>query len=173
MEFTAQDTQALTNKGRTNKGKTEYHTSPGWVRAIWIILLFSATIVIGGILSLLFFANPGEQKYVDGSKFQALYLNDQEVYFGKIKTINARFVDLQDVFSTNNPNALKAVQTSKSASTTALSIVKPDCNAYGPYDEMIIARSNVRYWQNLRPDSQVVQAINAREHDGTDSTCSM
>lgn len=172
MEFTTQDTQTSANKNH-GKAKGDYRNSPGWVRAVWVVLLFSATVVVGGILSLLFFVNPGEQKYVDSSKFQALYLNNQEVYFGKIKTINARFIDLQDVFSTTNPSALKATQSAKSATTTALSIVKPDCNAYGSYDEMIIARGDVRYWQNLRPDSQVVQAINAREHSGTDSSCSM
>lgn len=178
MDFTTQDTQTNTtphNAGNAGNNKKKVNSWPtsGWVRAIWIFLLFSVTIVAGGLLSLMYFSNNSESQYVDGSKFQAVYLNDQEVFFGKIKTINSRFVDLQDVFSTNNPSALKAAATSKSASTTASSIVKPDCNAYGSYDEMIISRSDVRYWQNLRPDSQVVQAINARDKDGTDASCGM
>ncbi|HEY8999599.1 MAG TPA: hypothetical protein VIM53_04780 [Candidatus Saccharimonadales bacterium] len=134
--------------------------TPKWLRVISVILLFSLTVVVVGVVGLLHYGNINENKLVDTSKYQAVFLNNNQVYFGKIKAINSKYVDLQDIFYLNNQSTQGSSTTSSSTSTnTSLQLVKLGCEVHGPYDEMVINADQVTFWENLRSDGQVVTAI--------------
>src|ERR1700744_6002390 len=60
-----------------------------WTRIGSAVLLFAATILIVAMAGLIAFGGGNESKYIDTSKYQAVFLNDgstsgQSVYFGHI-----------------------------------------------------------------------------------------
>lgn len=132
-------------------------TVPKWLRATSIALLISLTVVVAGLVTLLYVGNPHEYRYVNTSKFQAVFLANDQVYFGKIKALTSQYVDLEDVFYLNNQSS----QTSGTNSTapTNLALVKLGCEVHGPDDQMVINRTQVEFWENLSNSGQVVKAI--------------
>lgn len=102
----------------------------------------------------------GEQKRVNENKFQAVFLNGgvtsgsvtYSTYFGKIKSINDKFLVLQNVYY------LTDTQTQDGQSNPQLT--KLGCQQlHSPADEMVINRSQVAFWENLEDRGKVVQAI--------------
>lgn len=131
--------------------------SPTWLRVIWIILLFAGTILVISVLALMYLGGDKESKLIDKSKFQAVFLTSGQVYFGNIVSANEDFLDLKNIYylSVN-----RQVQPEQSADKQAsVSLVKLGCELHGPTDQMIINREQVTFWENLKTDGQVSQAI--------------
>ncbi len=94
-----------------------------------------------------------EKKYVDSSKYQAVFLQTGQVYFGKVTDLNASRIVLNNIYY---------LQTSSTTTTTAnssVSLVKLGCELHQPYDEMVINRSQVTFWENLQDNGQVAKAV--------------
>ena len=132
-----------------------------WLRWANVIMLFSFTILAVAIALLLNASNPRENQYVADDKYQAVFLENGQVYFGKIGSLTSKYVDLQNVFYLNSTSAntstdQKSTDTSKNNQYT---LVKLGCELHGPYDQMIINRDQVTFWENLKDDGQVVKTI--------------
>src|SRR5579864_3524736 len=75
-----------------------------WVRILSVVLLFSVTILVLAIASLIYFGNGNESKFVDNTKYQAVDLNvgsstsGDQIYFGHIKKLNDKYLVLQDIY---------------------------------------------------------------------------
>ncbi len=133
-------------------------SSPSWLRLIYVALLFSLTVLCVTVVYFLSTYNPNESKYVLTDKYQAVFLSSGQVYFGKIATLNNRYVDLRSTFYLNSQT--QPGQTSASTTNSnQFTLVKLGCELHGPYDQMIINHSDVTFWENLRDDSQVVKSI--------------
>ncbi len=145
--------------------------TPKWLRVISVILLFSLTVVVVGVLGMIHYGNVNENKLVDTSKYQMVYLADNQYYFGKIKAINSKYIDLQNIYYLNSQNSQGTNSTSSTNST--LQLVKLGCEVHGPYDEMVINTDQVTFWENLRDSSQVVKAIGTwQQQNPNGQTCS-
>lgn len=104
----------------------------------------------------------GESKLVDKSKYQAVFLNGgatsgsvaYTTYFGHVSTLNDKYYVLTDVYY------LTTDQTTTNG-TANPQLTKLGCQQlHSPFDKMVINRSQVAFWENLRNDGKVVQAIN-------------
>lgn len=104
----------------------------------------------------------GEQKLVNTDKYQAVFLNGgatsgsvaYTTYFGHITKLNDKYFVLQDVYY------LTTDQTSSSGQVNP-QLTKLGCQQlHSPYDEMVINRSQVAFWENLQSNGKVVTAIN-------------
>jgi hypothetical protein len=97
-----------------------------------------------------------ESSYVDSSKLQAVFLTNDQVYFGHITALNSRFVALSNIYYLQTQNSGTTTTT-----TTAnnVSLVKLGCELHKPYDRMVINRSEVEFWENLQADGQVANAV--------------
>lgn len=122
-------------------------------RAKWwqvAIALFAVVIVVCfaaiGVVKVMW-ATPS----IDESTYQAVFLDDGKVFFGKLKNTDGAYVRLEDAYYT------KTASGDDAADKTAL--VKVGSESYGPENSMQIARSKIIFWQNLRADSRVVGAI--------------
>jgi hypothetical protein len=117
--------------------------------ALFAIILIALTFVIAG-------GNPpkSESTYVDTSKLQAVFLSTGQVYFGNVKTLNPSYLVLGNIYY---------LQTSSTGSTanasTNVSLVKLGCELHEPYDQMVINRSQVTFWENLQDNGQVAKAV--------------
>ena len=131
---------------------------PKWLNLLNVVILFG----VAGLLILLAFSfsrggNSSESKLVDHSQYQAVFLNNGQVYFGNVSSITSDYVRMVNIYyltqgSTSTPTT--------SASNGDYTLVKLGCQQiHYPYDQMIINRSQVTFWENLNKDGKVVQSI--------------
>jgi len=110
----------------------------------------------------------------DSSAYQAVFLANGQVYFGKISETDNTYVVLKDIFYLQaNSNQLQATgtnQTSTPQAQSQMSLVKLGNELHGPTDEMFINRDQILFFENLKPDSRVVTAITTYQNtNGTTS----
>lgn len=94
----------------------------------------------------------------DSDTYQAVFFTNSQVYFGKLTAERSQYV-LRDIFY---------IQAFDPRKITDVKLVKFGDELHGPEDEMVIERSQVSVWENLRPDSRVVQGILAFNTRGPD-----
>jgi len=141
--------------GRGREDKFTYWTRIGSGFMLVIVALLVATLAW-----LIFTATPASQdRYVDPSKLQAVFLNNGQVYFGNIEGINKDYVLLTNVYY------LQTSSTNGSASSQAsnISLVKLGCELHRPFDRMVINATQVTFWENLQANGQVAQAVSQWE----------
>ncbi len=85
--------------------------------------------------------------FIDPNTYQSVVLTTNQVYFGHLKSINDEYLILSDVYYIK-------------MESEGGRLVKLGVNeAHGPQDKMVINQDQVVFWENLRPDSQVVKTI--------------
>lgn len=141
--------------------KQDKHWSniPNWVRVANVIMLFSITVLAVAIVLLMRNNNPNEAKFIAEDKYQAVFLENGQVYFGKVSNMNPRYLNLQNVFYLNSQSQT-ANGTEKNTKADQFTLIKLGCELHGPYDQMIINRDQITFWENLKDDGQVVKTIN-------------
>ncbi len=122
-----------------------------------LVAIAIATIVIAIVLSLTALGPSVGAQAPKGKQYQAVFLTNGQVYFGKLKGTSGNYITLKDVFYIqSNPQ-----QAGASASPQPqLSLVQLGNEIHGPESQMQIANNQVIFWENLKSDSKVVQAIN-------------
>lgn len=90
-------------------------------------------------------------------QYSAVFLTNGQVYFGKIKKQTSDQIDLGEVFylQSEKQSADAKVQQKEPAMT----LVKLGQELHGPTNEIFINRSQVLFYENLRDDSKIVEAI--------------
>lgn len=99
-----------------------------------------------------------ENANVNTNEYQALFLTNGQVYFGKISNLNHRYVTISDIYYLQVQQNLQDGSKSSSAASQ-VSLAKLGSELHGPEDKMYIASDQVLFWENLKSDSKVVQAI--------------
>lgn len=101
-------------------------------------------------------------KYIDeqveGNNFQAVFLTGGQVYFGHITQIDDSTITLVHIYYLQNGNYDKGGNVSGDST-----LVKLGNELHGPKDTMYIERKNTQFWENLKPDGKVTQAIKQYE----------
>jgi hypothetical protein len=116
-----------------------------------VVLLIALVAFIG------FSGNNSQDKYVDSSKLQAVFLNTGQVYFGNIKTLNSKYFVVTNIYYLQQTNNSKAGSSTSAGSNVTL--VKLGCELHEPYDQMVINSSQVTFWENLQDNGQVAKAV--------------
>ena len=93
-----------------------------------------------------------------GDRYQAVFLDDGKVFFGKFKNTNGEYITLENAYY---PKTSGGENGAESGEQTAL--IKVGSETYGPENSIQIARSKIQFWQNLRSDSKIVNAINTKD----------
>jgi hypothetical protein len=120
------------------------------------ILLFVSLLVLT-VATIVILANrSSERSYLEDKKYQAVFLDGGQVYFGKISELNSRFMSLNNIFYLNVTNS--SVQPDTAAGQN-ITLIKLGCELHGPNDTMIINRDKVQFWENLKADGQVAEGI--------------
>jgi len=129
-----------------------------WWRVGAVALLFCITVLIAAVVALLAIGGPSENKFVNDSKYQAVFLTNGQVYFGHIKDINSSYIDLTNIYylqsSSNDTSAA-----SPSTANNNVTLIKLGCELHKPYDQMLINVSQVSFWENIQSDGQVGAGI--------------
>jgi hypothetical protein len=135
-----------------------------FLTALWIVFFGAVTVlVIALIFSIA--TKTGENSIVAGDKYQAVFLNTGQAYFGKIKKVNQDFIDLQDVYYLYNGASSGGTQNQSDAN---LSLVKLGTELHCPKDQMVIYRDQVTFWENLNDEGKVANAIKSWKDQNKD-----
>lgn len=123
-------------------------------------LVAIAILIIAALLSMVFVKGAGssESQFVDSSKYQAVFLNGGQVYFGKISDLNKQYLKVSNIYYLR-VNQQVQPDANNAANQNDISLVKLGCELHGPQDEMVINREQVIFWENLKNDGQVAKAV--------------
>lgn len=142
------------SKQRGNKGEAS--------RIITVLLVAAIAILIGAVITLAIASNDNvkpESKFVDTNKLQAVFLNTGQVYFGHITTLNNKYFVVKDIYYLQTAGGSTTGSSASSSANTSVSLVKLGCELHEPYDQMVINRDQVTFWENLQDNGQVAKAV--------------
>lgn len=144
------------NNSIKQPAKTSAFKIPNWLSLLSAVALIGATLLI---LAAAFALTRGqdvakESEYVKTGQYQAVFLNNGQVYFGKVSALNSRFVNLQNVYY------LTQATTANNQANSDYTLVKLGCQQiHYPEDQMVISRDQVTFWENLDKDGKVAKSI--------------
>lgn len=128
-------------------------------RAVGRFFVSIVLIVVFGFLASTFFSSGFLFRSgfppVSGDRWQAVFFSNGQVYFGHLREVTREYAELRDIFYLRAATPLQ--QGSEAASE--LSLVKLGAELHGPEDVMYVPKDTITFWENLREDSRVVQAI--------------
>lgn len=92
-------------------------------------------------------------------RYQAVFLTNGQVYFGKISSMSGESVVLKDIYYLQQAADVQKQEDKENAAQNQLTLAKLGKELHGPEDVMYIERSQVLFWENLTNESQVVKTI--------------
>ena len=126
--------------------------------AVGILIVVDLVLITGLLLKKIVGTNLSRNGFfkqiVDPDVYQAVFLDNDQIYFGRLKNAepgsdsSSEYLVLSDVYyvKVDNDGVGKLVK---------LGQIEP----HRPTNEMIINQDHVLFWENLSPDSPVVQTI--------------
>ena len=169
MDIPTRDTQPSVNNGQHSRGHFPglgQHKSGKWFGLIILILISISTVSVLLIALVLRSANSNDFGYVNTKVFQAIDVSvggstsGDQIYFGNIKAINSHSIILANVFY------IPASSTSSSVTLEPLV-----CQIDEPYNQMVINRSSVNWWENLQSGGKIAKAITSYQSSNKTPTC--
>ncbi len=94
----------------------------------------------------------GSELSINPGEYQAVFLDNAQVYFGKLEQSNGNFFLLTDVYYLQT-GSVGIDQISN------LSLTKLGNEAHGPEDRMEINKDHILFIEDMKPESKVVRAI--------------
>lgn len=139
--------------------KTETSKMPWIVLGIVVVVL-----VVVGILFRDKLSGSGMKASKSAvSGYQAVFLTNGQVYFGKLSNSGDDYTTLKDIYYLQVVQPpLQGQQQPGQPQTQAqpqISLVKLGNELHGPVDEMKITKAQILFYENMKDDSQVVTAI--------------
>ncbi|MFA5947928.1 MAG: hypothetical protein WC806_03080 [Candidatus Gracilibacteria bacterium] len=98
------------------------------------------------------------KKWEEESKYKAVFLNNGQVYFGKVSHQYSNWVDLKDIYYLQIKEPLQD-QAQVPDAQNNLNLVKLGNELHGPTDEMQIQKDNILFIETLSTESKVLKAI--------------
>ena len=124
-----------------------------------IILGIVGLLVAAGLV-VAFFALQSGLGTVKKDRYQAVFLTNGQVYFGKINKMTGDTFVLNDIYYLQQAADVQKQDDKETAGAqNQLTLAKLGKELHGPEDVMYIERSQVLFWENLTNDSQVVKTI--------------
>jgi hypothetical protein len=128
-----------------------------------LILKIAGLLIAGALLAGLVYAYKTSVGVpIESGKYQAVFLTNGQVYFGKLHRAG-EYYKLTDVYY------LQATQSSSESSSSnpqqaaqansGVQLIKLGNEVHGPEDAMIIDKSQVLFFENLKNDGKVVDSI--------------
>lgn len=154
-----QPAQAHAPAGRPNAARRK---SRGKLfRVFSVLTVLMAALLIAALAFLIATGGTKDEKdFVDNSKFQAVFLNGGQVYFGKIRDLNNQYLTIDNIYYLRvNEQVQPNTETENEQRQQDISLAKLGCELHRPQDKMIINRDQMTFWENLESEGQVAKAI--------------
>lgn len=144
------------------------HRQQGGSKLPWAVLaLVVIVLIVVAVLfrDKLFAGKTGDAMMAKTGEYQAVFLTNGQVYFGKLTENGDRYMKLTDIYylQVNQPQIQGSQQTQQQAQQAQtqpqLQLVKLGNELHGPVDEMHINRDQVLFYEDMKADGKVAQAI--------------
>lgn len=87
---------------------------------------------------------------VDTNTYQAVFLDNNQIYFGQLSHLNSNFPVLNDVYY---------VQITDESNKSGKVVPLGDTEPHRPKNQMILNKDHILFIENLKSDSPVIKAI--------------
>lgn len=84
---------------------------------------------------------------------EAVFLTSGQVYFGDITSDESNWIILRDVYY------LKPEDSAENPEQEKMSLIKFGQEIYGPTDKIYLNKDHILYYEKMRPDSKINEAI--------------
>lgn len=128
-----------------------------WGVVIVVVALAAWYLMNGGSLSK------------SNAEYQAVFLSNGQVYFGKVSGEGSSTLKVTDIFYLRVQQAVQPKDSSEAAQPD-VKLVKLGNEIHGPMDQMRINRDQVLFVEDLKDDGKVVTAIKNFQKNGETST---
>lgn len=103
-------------------------------------------------------AKPEVKQGEKSSNYSAVFLANNQVYFGKLLDANSAYPRLQEVYYLRVQGPLQPPPATESAQPD-MQLVKLGNELHGPVDEIKFNKEQILYIEELKKDSRIVKAI--------------
>lgn len=139
-------------KNTTNGEENVAAENPGkGKKGLWFVILL---VIIAGIV----YWKRDLLAVGAGSGYQAVFLSNNQVYFGKLYKRASQYPVLKDVYYLQVTQALQPRDQNAPAATN-INLIKLGGEIHGPTDEMVLNRDHIIFFEDLDENSQVTTAI--------------
>lgn len=120
------------------------------------MLLVLGLVVVALIVGIITWSKAGSIPKVDEGAYQAVFLANNQQYFGHLRGIGTGHPYLTDIYYVKY-----AAQSGVAENTPQqkFTLVKLGSEIHGPQDVLYLNWDNLIFWENLKNDSQVVRGI--------------
>lgn len=152
------------NAGNSFKAADRQPKTSG--KKVKLIGIAVAALVIVGLFFFLLARQSNPAGLIDGSRYQAVFFTNGQVYFGKLSSIGGDYYKLTDIYyiqsqqAPTNTDSDNPQETDGSPQSNDTKLVKLGDEIHGPEDSMIINRDQVLFFENLKKDGKVTNVIN-------------
>lgn len=134
-----------------------------------LLLIAASVLLLAAIAFGIFnYSKSNASGYIDDGKYQAVFLSNGQVYFGKLSLVNDQYVKMNDIYYLRMNDTLQAApkeegdkpaEGSVAGASSEPQLVKLGNEVHGPQDEMIVNRDQVLFWENLKDEGTVSKSI--------------
>jgi hypothetical protein len=126
-------------------------------KKVWIAAIIAVVVVGLGALGWWGVTSMSSADGIKKGQYQAVFLSNGQVYFCKLSNASATYIDCTDIYYLQVQQSVQPAD--KNAQTPQVSLAKLGSELHGPEDQMKINRDQVLFWENLKDNSKVVEAI--------------
>lgn len=157
-------------KSNTRKSSVNQTQGPRRTIAVLLLIIGGILILFGSVLAAAWYVkenNPIAPVQPDSSKYQAVFMTNGQVYFGKLTDVSSKYQVLTDVYYLQVQDSSKtaAEATSTDADASQIALTKLGSELHAPTDRMNIASDQVLFWEDLKDESAVVKAIETHKSE--------
>jgi hypothetical protein len=126
---------------------------------VLVVLLIVTSIMAIAWFGIRLAASSGTSGAIKGKQYQALFLTNGQVYFGHLKNVDNNYVKLSDIYYLQVQQQVQPADKNTNNQSPQVSLAKLGSELHGPEDAMYINHDQVLFWENLKDDGKVAQAI--------------
>jgi len=160
------------NRDHSERSHVHYHAPSN--APVLVLLVLILIFLVGGASAYLYNydkqqnqpvnTTATEASQVNTKEYQAVFLTNGQIYFGKLTTITSSYIKLTNIYylesqGSQGSSTSSTSSTNSSSGTSKVVLVKLGSEIHGPEDAMQIYRTQVMFWENLKPSGDVTQAI--------------
>lgn len=100
----------------------------------------------------------------NSGEYQAVFMTNGQVYFGKLSDKNSLWLTLKDIYYLQT-NPAQSANAGNEQTPSSINLVKLGSELHGPTNQMLINRESVMFIEDLRSDSNIIMAIDKLEEN--------
>ncbi|MGH7218500.1 MAG: hypothetical protein ACREGE_03620 [Candidatus Microsaccharimonas sp.] len=142
---------------RTTGGYSQAPQKKSAKGLIWTLAAIVLVVALAVAAWMFFSNNRSGATGIDTSRYQAVFLANGQIYFGKLKDFSDESFQLTEIYYPQAQNS--DTEEEGATAQTNIQLIPLGGEVHGPENKMFITKSQILYYENLKADSQVTKHI--------------